>query len=177
VHPLKLFRHQSPAGALPRKDREQLLANCEQIELIFAQKLNCPESPFRTLFPDRKLHFLDNALQCSTNLEVTLIVMKHARNYPHLGVDVAPFHALVLGAGPALRMTAPSFLRELKQNPALQQELSRYLYVSISQLAQTAACTASMWWKRASPLAVDDSGPGALDHFHVTHELIPLCWV
>ncbi|MDD1624667.1 MAG: hypothetical protein LUO94_07890 [Methylococcaceae bacterium] len=27
-------------AALPRKDREQLLANCEQIELIFSQELN-----------------------------------------------------------------------------------------------------------------------------------------
>ncbi|MDD1631913.1 MAG: hypothetical protein LUP91_06850 [Methylococcaceae bacterium] len=58
-----------------------------------------------------------------------------------LGIDVAPFHAIVLGAGPALRITAPLFLHELEQNPALQQELKHYLYVSMSQLAQTAACT------------------------------------
>ena len=29
-------------AALPRKDREQLLANCEQIELIFAEVLYRP---------------------------------------------------------------------------------------------------------------------------------------
>ena len=44
-----------------------------------------------------------------------------------LGVDVAPFHAVVQGAGPALRITAPAFLGELEQSPALLRELKRYL--------------------------------------------------
>ena len=58
-----------------------------------------------------------------------------------LGVDVSPLHALVQGAGPALRMNAKRFRRELEDTPALQRGLNRYLYVLISQLAQTAACT------------------------------------
>jgi len=78
-----------------------------------------------------------------------------------LGIDVAPFHAIVLGAGPALRITAPLFLHELEQNPALQQELKHYLYVSMSQLAQTAACTRFHVLGAPRPLAVDDSRPGA----------------
>ncbi len=51
-----------------------------------------------------------------------------------LEVDVAPFQALVHSAGAALRITAPAFLRELKQSSALMRELNRYLYVSIRQL-------------------------------------------
>jgi len=58
-----------------------------------------------------------------------------------LGVDISPLHALVQGGGPALRMNAKRFRRELEENPALQRGLNRYLYVLISQLAQAAACT------------------------------------
>jgi len=58
-----------------------------------------------------------------------------------LGVDVSPLHALVQGAGPALRMNAGRFRRQLAGSLALRQGLNRYVYVLISQLAQTAACT------------------------------------
>ena len=58
-----------------------------------------------------------------------------------LGVDVSPLHALVQGAGQALRMNATRFRRQLASSLALRQGLNRYIYVLISQLAQTAACT------------------------------------
>lgn len=57
------------------------------------------------------------------------------------GVTEAPLRALVQGAGPALRIEAGRFSRELKRNPVLRQTLIRYLYVLMSQLAQMAACT------------------------------------
>jgi CRP-like cAMP-binding protein len=58
-----------------------------------------------------------------------------------LGVDAAPLHALVQGKGTAWRVEAAAFFRELKHSPALQAALNRYLYVTLSHLVQSAACT------------------------------------
>ena len=58
-----------------------------------------------------------------------------------LDVDAAPLHALVQGKGTAWRVKAAAFFRELKRSPALQAALNRYLYVTLSHLVQSAACT------------------------------------
>ena len=58
-----------------------------------------------------------------------------------LAMNVVPFRGLVQGAGQAWRIEAADFMGELGRSPALQQRLSRYLYVTMIQLAQTAACT------------------------------------
>jgi CRP-like cAMP-binding protein len=58
-----------------------------------------------------------------------------------LGVDISQLRALVQGAGVAWRMDAATFSRELTGNAALLRGLKRYLYVTVTQLAQTAACT------------------------------------
>jgi CRP-like cAMP-binding protein len=58
-----------------------------------------------------------------------------------LGVSVSPLHAVVQGAGPAWRMNAACFRKQLKSSEMLRQGMQRYVYVLMSQLAQTAICT------------------------------------
>ena len=120
-------------AALPRKDREQLLANCEQIELIFSQELNRPgELISHVYFPTGSFISLVTPINGCAGLEVGMIGNEGMLGITlMLGIDVAPFQALVQEAGPALRMTAPLFLRELEQSPALQRELKPYLYADI----------------------------------------------
>jgi len=162
-------------AALSYKDREQLLANCEKIELVFSEVLyRAGELITHVYFPIESFISLMTPINGGAGLEVRLIGNEGMLGIAlMLGVDVAPFHALVQGAGPALRITAPSFLRELEHSPALQQELKRYLYVSMSQLAQTAACNRfHVVEARLARWLLMTKDRAHSDHFHVTHELM-----
>jgi CRP-like cAMP-binding protein len=152
-----------------------LLTNCEEIELIFSEVLYRPgELISHVYFPTGSYISLVTAINGDAGLEVRLIGNEGMLGITlTLGVDVAPFHAWVLGAGPALRMAAPTFLRELERSPALQLDLKHYLYVSMSQLAQTATCTRFhvVEARLASWLLMTQDRANS-DHFHVTHELM-----
>jgi CRP-like cAMP-binding protein len=159
-------------AALPRKDREQLLANCEQIELIFAEVLyRAGELIPHVYFPTGSSISLMTPIDGDAGLKVGLIGNEGMLGITlMLEVDAAPFHALVQGAGPALRITAPSFLRELEQSPALQQELKRYLYVSMSQLAQRSVCTRfHVLEARLARWLLMTQDRAHSDTFHATH--------
>ncbi|KAF0190813.1 MAG: Cyclic nucleotide-binding protein [Gammaproteobacteria bacterium] len=130
-------------AALPRKDQQHFLAGCEQVELVFADILCEPGEPFRHVyFPTDSYISLVSTVDSDARLEVALVGTEGMHGIALvLGVDIAPLHALVQGAGSALRMKAATFRSELRHSPALRHGLSRYLYVRMIQLAQTAACT------------------------------------
>ena len=130
-------------AALPNRDRGRLLAGCEPVELTFAQILSEPgERIQHVYFPTESFISLTKPLNDPASLEVGLVGDEGMHGVSLiLGVDVSPLHAVVQGEGPALRMNATPFRRELAQSPALERTLKRYLYVLLSQIAQTAACT------------------------------------
>jgi len=130
-------------AALPGKNLKHLLANSESINLTFADVLCVPGDPIRHVyFPTDSFISLVAPVDGYAGLEVGMIGSEGMFGIGLiLGVEVSPMHALVQGAGPALRMNAKRFRRQLADSPALYRGLNRYLYVLISQLAQTAACT------------------------------------
>jgi CRP-like cAMP-binding protein len=130
-------------ATLPSKDLKHLLASCETVELNFADVLCAPGDPIRhAYFPTSSFISLVAPVDGYASLEVGMIGSEGMFGIGlMLGVDVSPLHALVQGGGSALRMTAKRFRRELEESPALQRVLNRYLYVLMSQLAQTAACS------------------------------------
>jgi CRP-like cAMP-binding protein len=130
-------------AALPSKSLEHVLASCEPIDLLFANVLSVPGDRIRHVyFPTDSFISLVAPVDGNAGLEVGMVGSEGMFGIGLLlGVDAYPMHALVQGAGPALRMSAERFHRELDDTPALKRGLMRYVYVLISQLAQTAACT------------------------------------
>ncbi len=159
-------------AALPRKDHEQLFANFEQVELTLTEVLNRPgELISYVYFPISSFISMVMPVEDGTGLEVGMVGNEGMFGITlTLGVDTTPFHAVVQGTGSALRIAAPVFLDELEQSLALQRGLKRYLYVSISQIAQTAACNRfhTVESRLARWLLMTQDRAHA-DTFHITH--------
>lgn len=161
--------------ALPRKDRTQLLAGCEAVELVLAEVLAEPGEQIRYVyFPTESYISLTTPIDGRASLEVGLVGDEGMLGISLiLDVDTSPVHALVQGEGPALRMEVAPFRRELDQSLALQRELKRYLYVVIGQLAQTAACTRfHVVEARLARWLLMTQDRAHADAFHVTHEFL-----
>lgn len=130
-------------AALSRGGRNEFLASCESVELVFGQVLAEPGERIRhAWFPTDCFISLMVPMDSRNRLEVGMVGDEGMFGSALvLGVNISPLHALVQGAGPALRIGAASLQRTLKGNVSLDKLLKRYLHVTMGQLAQTAACT------------------------------------
>ena len=162
-------------AGLPRQDRVRFTDDCELVELAVADVLSRPGERIRSVyFPTTGVISLMTPIGERASLEVGLVGNEGMLGTPLiLGVDVSPLHATVQGPGAVLRMSTAQFQRQLARSPALLQELKRYLYVLMDQLAQVALCTRfhvvearlARWL-----LMTQDRAHAA--EFHVTHELL-----
>ena len=137
-------------AALPRNDYKRLLASCVETELAFAEVLyRAGDLISHIYFPTTGIISLVTPVDGNHNLEVGLIGQ---------------------GAGQALRLSTPEFLRELEKSAPLKQELKRYLYVVMSQIAQTAGCNRfHVVEARLARWLLMTQDRAQSDQFHVTH--------
>jgi CRP-like cAMP-binding protein len=119
------------------------MESCDPVKLKFAEVVcQAGERIRHVYFPVESFISLVTTLDEGEKLEVGIVGNEGMFGASlALGVNISPQHALVQGAGIALRMSAGSFLGHYQQSQALRHVINRYVYVLMSQLAQTAACT------------------------------------
>ncbi len=170
IHPTNLL-----LAALPRKDRNRFLADCEPLDLVFSEVLAEPGERIRhAYFPTGSFISLTKPIGGMTKLETGLIGSEGMLGTSLiLGIGISPLHALVQGKGPALRIAVAPFHRALALSPALQRLLKRYLYVVMDQLAQTAACNRfHVVESRLARWLLMTQDRAHTDEFHVTQEFL-----
>jgi CRP-like cAMP-binding protein len=160
---------------LPSKDRQHLLAGCKKVELVFGNVLCEPGEHIRNVyFPINSYVSLVTQIDDHVKLEVGLVGSEGMFGTSLvLGVDVPSMHSVVLGGGTAWRIDAADFIVKLQQNPALQQELKRYIHVLMSQLAQMAVCSRfHVAEERLARWLLMTADRAHSAQFHVTHEFL-----
>jgi CRP-like cAMP-binding protein len=160
---------------LPRKDRAHLLSLCDEVELVMSQVL-CDTGAGTThaYFPTEGFISLVTSLEGKPVLEVGMVGSEGLLGTQLvLGVSAAPLHALVQGAGTALRVSAVRFRRELLQSKALRMSLQRYVQVTMTQLAASAACVRfHNISQRLARWLLMTHDRAHTDEFHLTHEFL-----
>ena len=162
-------------AALPNVDRRRLLAHCDEVKLESAAVLHeAGALQQHVYFPTGGYISLVTPLDSCAGLEVILVGSEGMVGESILlGVPVSPLHHLVQGAGPALRMPAAAFRRELERGPALRRRLNRYVYVKMQQIAQTAACIRfHVVEARLARWLLMTHDRSNSDQFHATHEFL-----
>lgn len=162
-------------ATLPSKDRKEIIANCESVELCLAQIISEPgQTIHHVYFPIDSFISLVTPPDDNAGLEVGLVGNEGMIGTPLiLGIDVTPLRTFVQGAGPAWCMTSERFHDVLKQSSALQATLNRYLYVLMNQLAQMVTCTRfHLVEARLARWLLMTQDRAHSDQFHITHEFL-----
>lgn len=162
-------------AGLPRTVRQRLVGGCERVALVLGDILcEAGDRHAHVHFPLSGFISLVATLDGRQPLEMGLIGSEGMLGATlSLGVDTVPMRGVVQGSGSALRMPRTAFRRELRASDALRSRLDRYLFVVMSQLAKSAACT---HFHEISPrlarwlLMTHDRAHA--DHFHLTHAFL-----
>jgi CRP-like cAMP-binding protein len=134
--------HNQLIAALPAKARASLLASAEDVRLELSGVLCEAGGRMKYVyFPEDSFISLVAVAQDGPGIEVGMIGDEGMLG-ASLALDVTtnPLRAVVQGAGPAWRMDARAFGRELDLSKPLRRAVHRYLYVLMAQHAGSAVC-------------------------------------
>lgn len=160
---------------LPAKDRARVLAECEEIQLVFPEVIAEPGETIRHVyFPTESFISLVAPMGGKDSLEVALAGNEGLFGVGlAMGVETSPVHALVQGGGACLRIGAAAFRRELARVPSLRNCVDRYIFVMMSQLIQTSGCNRfHIVEQRLARWLLMTADRTHSSSFHITHEFL-----
>lgn len=160
---------------LPRKTRGSILKRCKAVDLVFGSTLCEPDRRLRHIyFPLTGIISLVAPVTGHPPLEMGLIGNEGMLGATIvLGVSTARLHAVVHRSGTALRLSVSQLRQELGGNIPLRRMISRYVYVLLVQLSQSAACARfhEVEPRLARWLLLTHDRAHA-DRFHLTHHYL-----
>jgi len=162
-------------GQLPRRDHEELLAQCEDVELVQGEVLARPgELMAHVYFPTTSSIARVVEAGGGSSLGVALIGNEGMFGASLLlGIASSPARAVVQGAGAAWKMSAVRFKSSLTSRGGLRRAGHSYLYVLFDQLARTAGCTRfHLLEERLARWLLMTSDRACSSSFHMTHEFL-----
>ena len=129
-------------AALPKKEYQRLLPELEQVTMPFNETLYEPGQPIRHIyFPNDSIVSLLSEVATNSTLEVGMVGNEGLAGIGvFLGVSESRNHAVVQGAGTAMRMKAAALRREARHIGPLHRLLQRYAQSLLTQVSQSAAC-------------------------------------
>lgn len=135
--------HNSLLERLSSEEQVQIIQHCELVELAFGEVICEPEEAYQHVyFPLTAYIALLELVAEHPPLEICSIGSEGMLGVSLiLGLQEVPLRAVVQGPGTAYKMPVDKFQEEFNSKPALQQTLNTYLFVTIAQLSQTAACS------------------------------------
>lgn len=160
---------------LPRKDRANLRAMSEPVQLVLADVLCEPGDPTRHVyFPTDGFISLIAQLAGHPGLEVGMVGREGMLGaHLVLGVTTTPLHALVQCPGMAWRIGVGDFRKELVRSLPLRRGLNRYIEVLMAQLAASATCMRfHLIGPRLARWLLMSQDRAHSDGFHVTQEFL-----
>lgn len=162
-------------SSLPVSSLKNVLRSCEPVRLKFSQVLAQPNERMRHVyFPLEGFVSIVAVLEDEVHLRVGIVGNEGMVGAPlALGVNSSPHRAIVQRECAALRMPADAFVRQCTSSRALRATVDRYLYVSLAQLTQIAACTGyHVVEARLARWLLTSRDRAQSDNFYVTHELL-----
>jgi len=158
-----------------RADRRRLLSRCESVDLVLGQIVCEPATVTRHVyFPINGFISLIAMVAGSPGIEVGMVGREGMLGSQlALGVANSPLHAVVQGAGSALRIGRVAFRVELAHSATLRSALDRYVAVLMTQLATSAVCLRfHQIGPRLARWLLMSSDRAHSDTFRITHEFL-----
>jgi CRP-like cAMP-binding protein len=126
---------------LPTRYRDAFVAACDRVDLNFDEVLVKAGEPLQHVYFPLRGFISQISPVDRSSIEVGLIGNEGMLGVQiALGVATAPLASVVQGQGEALRMGYRPFRGELEKSAALRQEVNRYTFVVMSQMARNAGC-------------------------------------